>query len=323
MLQPIRLRPAYKDYPHGGHGRLRDEYGKFDTPEEITAESWEPSCHKKGESIVVSGNHKGKTLSAYIAAMKEEGYDVVGTVGQKYDRFPLLVKFLDSDQDLTLQVHPTDEYAYRVEHEPGKTEMWYYVECEPDAITYYGFNRKTNREEYIQKVNDGTIIDMISAVPVKPGDAIMVNSGIIHAVGKGTLLAEIQQNSDTTYSMYNYGRPCEFPFQLEESADVMNYNPPETVILPKPEPEVFDGFKKYWVADCQYFTVYRLEVESSAKQATGADSFHHLLFLSGSGEVKWDGGSAPYNKGDSIFVPANFGEYEITGNGVCLLSIAK
>ena len=320
-MEPIKLRPIYKDYFTGGTWRLREQYGKTDTPYEITAESWELSCHPLGESIVDSGPHKGKSLSEYIKAADE---DVVGTLGEKYDRFPLLIKFIDSDQDLVLGVHPPDAYAQEHENEMGKSEMWFYIDCEEGAIAHYGFNRDTSREEYLQKVADGTLMEIVGETEVHPGDAIMVNAGTIHGIGRGTLIAEIQQNSDATYSMYDYGRNTPgVRLNIERSAEVLDFRKAESIILPKPAPETWEGWRKYWVGECPFFVVYRLEVDPCASLETDQTSFHHLLFYRGSGEIRWEGGSFPIKQGDSVMVPANHGAYQITGDCKCLLSIVK
>ena len=319
-MEPIRLKPAYKDYEVGGQ-KLRDLFGK-DTPYEITAESWELSCHKDGESIVDTGDCKGMTLTKYIEKMG--GNKVVGTNGEKYDRFPLLIKFLDSKENLVVQNHPNDEYAFRVEGEPGKTEMWYFFDADPGAVTYYGFKKDTNEEEFLNKLVEGKLLDLVGAYEVHPGDAMLVNSGTIHALGAGTFSAEVQQNSNTTYRIWNFGKgPGPRGYHIKKAAETLDYSKVENPFLPKQEPVQYDGYSITGVCDCQYFTVDRLDVTDHATLSSGPESFHSILCYEGEGTVSWEGGSFPYKKGDSIFIPANFKNYTITGKMTGLLSKAK
>ena len=197
----VKLHPACKDYIWGGT-KLKELYNK-QTDMDPLAETWELSTHKDGQSEVVTGDDAGKTLSQYI---EDKGWKVLGTECRDMKRFPVLIKFIDAKQPLSIQVHPDDEYAWRVEGEPGKTEMWYILDAEPDAFLYFGVKRHTDREEFRKAIEDGTVLDLLRAVPVHKGDVFFIKSGTIHAIGAGIQICEIQQNSNTTYRVYDFGR---------------------------------------------------------------------------------------------------------------------
>ena len=197
----FRLTPAFKDYIWGGT-RLRDEYGKKCDYDKV-AESWELSCHKDGASVVADGEDKGFTLAEYI---DKHGKAVLGTDCEKFENFPILIKLIDAKDNLSVQVHPDNEYALRVEGEYGKTEMWYIVDCDEGATLLYGFKHEISKEEFAERIADNTLLEVTNAVPVKKGDVFFIQAGTLHAIGKGILIAEIQQNSNTTYRIYDYGR---------------------------------------------------------------------------------------------------------------------
>ena len=189
---PLLLKPAIKDYIWGGR-RLIDEYG-FETNGEIAAEAWMLSCHKDGTNTVLNGFYAGKTLDCVLA---EWGFT---------ERFPILIKLIDAKQKLSVQVHPDDAYALENEGELGKTEMWYVVDCEPGAKLAYGFNENISADEFEKRIKDNTLDDFINYVPVKKGDVFFISAGTLHAIGEGILIAEVQQNSNTTYRVSDYGR---------------------------------------------------------------------------------------------------------------------
>ena len=200
-MHPIKLKAPCKDYIWGGT-RLRDEYQKGEGMEKI-AESWELSCHKDGQSIVASGDFFGYTLSSFI---EKNGKQILGTNCEKFDDFPILIKLIDAKDNLSVQVHPDNEYALRVEKEYGKTEMWYIVDCDPDAELIYGFKEVVTEEVFKKSIETNTLLEITNSVPVKKGDVFFIEAGTLHAIGKGILIAEIQQNSNTTYRVYDYGR---------------------------------------------------------------------------------------------------------------------
>ena len=200
-LHPVKLSPAFKDYLWGGE-RLKTEFNK-NTDMTPLAESWELSAHKDGQSIVAEGDYKGMTLTAYLETL---GKEALGTACEKYDYFPLLIKLIDAKGDLSVQVHPSDEYALEHEGEYGKTEMWYILDCEEGAALYYGFTKDTTIEEYEAAIKEGRLTDILNRVPVKRGDVFFIPAGTVHAIGAGILICEIQQNSNTTYRVYDNNR---------------------------------------------------------------------------------------------------------------------
>ena len=200
-MSVLKLLPAYKDYLWGGH-RLVDEYNK-EYDGDILAETWELSCHPDGPSRIANGRYAGKTLEEYIEA---EGKGVLGTHCRRFRDFPILIKFIDAKQDLSVQVHPDNRYALKNEGQYGKTEMWYVVDAGEDATLYYGFKEEISKEEFAERIENDTVLDVLNKVPVQKGDVLFIESGTIHAIGADILIAEIQQNSNVTYRVYDYGR---------------------------------------------------------------------------------------------------------------------
>lgn len=200
-MNTIELKPACKDYLWGGE-KLRDNYG-IDSPLHPLAEAWMLSCHPDGPNMVVSGPHAGKTFPAYIEAV---GRGCLGADCEAFSDFPILIKLIDAKGDLSIQVHPSDDYALAHEHQLGKTEAWYVMDCDEGATLYYGFRHQIGKEELARRAQDGTLTDVLNAVPVEKGDLFFIPSGTIHAIRKGILVAEIQENSNVTYRVYDYGR---------------------------------------------------------------------------------------------------------------------
>ena len=220
------LYPAFKDYLWGGT-RLRDEYGKkTDLP--IVAESWELSCHKDGlSSIGIAGLDATNPVPLTEFIQMRGKTEVLGTRPAAFSSFPVMIKLIDAKQDLSVQVHPDDRYARRVEGSVGKTEMWYVVDCEEGAELLYGFNRPVTREEVKAAAENDTLLSLANHVPVHKGDVFWINAGTLHAIGKGILIAEIQQNSNLTYRLYDYGRVDKNgnkrPLHLEKALDVLRF----------------------------------------------------------------------------------------------------
>ena len=309
-MEPFLLTPPIKDYIWGGT-RLRDEFGKKSSLERL-AESWELSCHKDGESIISSGRFEGMPLSEFIKLNPE----AVGKDFRSEDTFPVLVKLIDAKDDLSVQVHPADDYAMRVEGQYGKTEMWYIVDCDEGAELIYGFRSRISREEFRKAVENNTFLEYVNRVPVKKGDVFFIPPGTLHAIGKGMLIAEIQQSSNVTYRVYDYGRvgadgkPREL--HIEKALDVTIPDVPEY----KVENHLKNtyGMKTDVIRRCRYFYVLKLECSGSYELRENTDSFMHLLVIEGEGEVVYEGGSISVNKGSSVFVPAGNETLDIKGN---------
>lgn len=304
----MKLTAPCKDYIWGGN-RLREEYGKTSDADRI-AESWELSCHKDGESIIFNGDFAGKTLSEFI---KENGKDVLGKNCDKFDNFPILIKLIDAKENLSVQVHPDNEYALSVEGEYGKTEMWYIVDCDPGAELLYGFKSNIDKEEFERRIKDNTLLEVTNSVPVHKGDVFFIEAGTLHAIGKGILIAEIQQNSNTTYRIYDYGRVGADgkPRQLhvEKAVEVTKLTPPEYPTKAMGEIEQKDGCSVQLLSKCDYFRVNKVCVWEHCVLEASAKSFNSVLVLDGEGEI--DG--VKLKKGDSCFIPAGYGEYTFKG----------
>ncbi|MBQ8175409.1 MAG: class I mannose-6-phosphate isomerase [Oscillospiraceae bacterium] len=310
-MYPIKLTPAFKDYLWGGT-RLRDDFGK-DCDFDKVAESWELSCHKDGASVVANGEHAGKTLAQYI---ETEGKAVLGKNCERFEQFPILIKLIDAKDNLSVQVHPNNEYAQRVEGEYGKTEMWYIVDCDEGAELLYGFKKEVTKDEFASRIKDNTLLEITQSVPVKKGDVFFIEAGTLHAIGKGILIAEIQQNSNTTYRIYDYGRvgadgkPREL--HIDKAVEVTDLCPAK----PYPVTEAFEenGAVKRLLSKCEYFTVYSVDVAEKGCFNADETSFHNVLILEGNAELSCGDTTLSLKKGDSVFVPANCGEYTLTGN---------
>lgn len=306
---PIKLKPAIKDYIWGGR-RLIDDFNKK-TELDKAAESWELSTHPDGESIVASGPFSSKTLTQYIA---ENGNECIGSRAAAFDFFPVLIKLIDAKDSLSIQVHPDDEYALRVEGGYGKTEMWYIVDCEPDAYLYYGLNTTVTKEEFRKRIENNTLLEILNKVPVHKGDVFFIPSGTIHAICSGILIYEIQQNSNTTYRVYDYdrrgkdGKPREL--HIDKAVEVSNLFPAP------PQKKTHDNI----LASCKYFTAQKVTCSGTANFPTDSGCFRSLIILEGSGSLEMNGTKLSLNKGDSIFIPAQDGEFTLSGNLEGILS---
>lgn len=310
-MYPLILEPAFKDYIWGGT-RLRDDFGKkCDLPK--IAESWELSCHKDGMSVIANGEFKGLTLSEFI---QKEGKGVLGSSCGKFEDFPILIKLIDAKDNLSVQVHPDNEYAQRVEGEYGKTEMWYIVDCDDGAELLYGFKKEISKEEFKERIENNTLLEVTNSVPVKKGDVFFIRSGTLHAIGKGILIAEIQQNSNTTYRIYDYGRLGSDgkPRQLhiDKALDVTNLCPAKP--YPVSEPVQKDGYTEKLLSSCEYFTVYSMDIDGGTSLSAGSSSFVHILVLDGEAVLSADNADdIKLVKGSSVFIPAGFGRFKING----------
>ena len=231
-LQPVKLIPALKDYLWGGT-KLKTVYHKQSDLDTV-AESWELSTHPDGQSVVASGMYTGRTLEEYI---QENGCEILGSRAMKFDHFPILIKLIDARDNLSIQVHPSDAYALTHEGEYGRTEMWYILDCEEGASLYYGLKTAITQQELRQRIKDNTLLCVLNRVPVHKGDVFFIEAGTIHAIGKGITICEIQQNSNTTYRVYDYDRRdkngCPRPLHIEQAIAVSSLRPaPKTGYIP-------------------------------------------------------------------------------------------
>ena len=245
----------------------------------------------------------------------KEGLEKIGGKNcLKFPYFPVLIKIIDAYDNLSIQVHPDDEYARRVENEFGKTEIWYVLDATDDAKLIYGFKNKITKDEFRKSIEDNTLLDKLNVVNVKKGDLFFIEAGTVHAIGKGALIAEIQQNSNCTYRVYDYGRvgkdgkPREL--HIDKAVDVSNTIPPKYDIKPMGDEIESNGNISQLLTKCDLFTVDRYQITSGITLTADEDSFNHILVTDGNGEI--DG--KPAKKGDSYFVPAGYGDYTVKGN---------
>lgn len=319
MLYPMKLEAPLKDYLWGGT-RLKDEYGKKTNLDKV-AESWELACHKDGKSKIVNGEAAGLLLEDWLAGQDKS---VLGTNAASFPYFPLLIKLIDAKGDLSVQVHPDNDYAMRVEGEYGKTEMWYIVDCEPGASLLYGFKEKISKEEFERRIADNTLLEVCNRVPVKKGDVFFIDSGTLHAIGKGILICEIQQNSNTTYRIYDYGRvgkdgkPREL--HVKKAIDVTKLEPPTKPTTALAKIDIIPGLDMKLLAECEYFTAYHATLKGEASLKAGSESFQTFTVLLGSLKLTSGDTVLDFYKGESVFIPAGLGIYTLTGDATFILS---
>ena len=303
-MYPLLLKAPIKDYLWGGT-RLKTEFG-FKTEKEIAAEAWVLSCHKDGSNVVANGEQKGKTLPEVLDVW---GKEAIGQKAAEFSYFPLLIKLIDAKQKLSVQVHPDDEYALKVEGEYGKTEMWYVVDCDEGARLIYGFSEDISKEEFESRIKDNTLTQVCNFVPVNKGDVFFISAGTLHAIGEGILIAEVQQNSNTTYRVSDYGRlgadgkPREL--HIEKALDVTECKKPTIAYGQVGEITKLGNNTLRELASCDLFKASVLELCDSI-EICEKESFVSLVVLDGELTVKWEENEINAKKGDSIFVPANF-----------------
>ena len=307
---PLLLRPSGKDYLWGGK-RLNDEFAKG-IPMSPLAETWECSVHPDGPSYVVNKEFENKTLREVL----EQHTEFLGT--KHTNGFPLLIKFIDAKEDLSIQVHPDDEYAFKYENgERGKTEMWYVLDATKNATLIYGLKRDITKEELLKAITDNTLTKYLQYVPVKKGDVFFIKSGTIHAIGAGIQICEIQQNSNTTYRVYDFGRvgkdgkPREL--HIQKAIDVSNLSPIESDFKPCGPEEKNGDCDTVRLATCEYFTTYESTLNGTTTLHVDDESFGSILLIEGNATIENDGTTLEVNKGDSVFIDANSGDVKITG----------
>ncbi len=302
-----KLLPAYKDYLWGGT-RLKDEYGKHaDSP--IIAESWELSCHKDGVTML-----EGTDIS--LPQYLQQNPSVRGTVCNAFDEFPVLIKLIDAAKDLSVQVHPNDAYAKAHEGQLGKTEMWYIVDCQPGAFLYYGFAQEISAHEFVTVIQTHTLCEKLNRVEVKKGNVFFIEAGTIHAIGTGCLIAEVQENSNVTYRVYDYGRLGPDgklrELHVKKACEVTKLQKTPTV----------RSFGKH-LAQCRYFTVDLMQLQGKQKWMVGEESFSHFLVLSGEMRISSNTCVLHAQKGDSVFADANTGCLQFEGQGELLVTYVE
>lgn len=306
-MEILKLIPSQKDYLWGGR-RLIDEYGKKSEKEKL-AETWELSAHKDGPSIIENGSFKGKNLLEYIEI---QGKTVLGKNCKELRDFPILIKLIDANDNLSIQVHPNDEYALKNENQYGKTEVWVVLDATEDACLYFGFKEEISREEFKKRIEEDTLLEVLNKEKVKKGDVFFIKAGTIHAIGAGIMIAEIQQSSNVTYRVYDFGRVDKDgnkrELHIEKALDVTNRKKVERIMKDYP-----------LIAECEYFRVEKIDA-THFEGRVGEDSFQSLLFLNGRGVIRNKDTELSFQKGDSFFLPSGLNEYQVDGEFSALLT---
>lgn len=314
-VYPLIFEPILKDRIWGGT-KLKTDLGKTNLPTETTGESWELSAVEGDVSVVSNGIYKNKPLTDILAQYPEE---VLGTKVHKQfgTQFPLLFKFLDANKTLSIQVHPNDELAKKRHNSFGKTEMWYVMQADEGSRIIVGFKEKSSQEQYLEHLENKDLIEILNEVEVKKGDVFFLETGTIHAIGAGIVLAEIQQTSDITYRIYDWDRVDAQgklrELHVEEALDAMNYN-------------VTDAQKHYTtlenksnvMVNCPYFTTSYLPLNGSTGVSKDGSSF--TVYICTEGEFSVEIGTEKYTfkKGDTILIPAVLKVFILSGEATLL-----
>lgn len=315
----VKLSPVCKDFLWGGR-RLESLYG-MELEGNCIAESWELSAHPAGCNLLAEGNCKGESFDAYL---KKIGREALGWKCQPYERFPMLVKFIDADKKLSIQVHPEDAYALSVENDYGKNEVWYILEAAEDAFIYLGFERDTTEEECRRRIAEGTLAEILHKVPVKAGDSIFIPAGTVHAINEGVLALEIQQSSNATYRLYDYNRPDKDgkprQLHLEKAFLNMDFKANTQQGQPLGKWQQHKGYEKQLLEQCKYFSVFAYKVENEVELVMDDSTFYSIVFINGKGTIETPAKSLDFRGGDSFFLPAGRKVVRISGSCHFVLS---
>lgn len=313
-LYPLQFEPILKERIWGGT-KLKTYLNKPITSD-ITGESWEISTVDNDISIIANGAFKGKSLNDLINEFPEA---VLGTkVHEQFGKqFPLLFKYLDAREDLSIQLHPNDELAKKRHNSFGKTEMWYVMQADADARLIVGFKEKSTPEEYLKHIQDKTIVDILDTKKVNKGDVFFLETGTIHAIGAGIIVAEIQQTSDITYRIYDFDRVDangnKRELHIDLSLEAINY---EKVDAQKNYAKVENVSNE--VVNCKYFTTNFIPLDGNITVYKHSESFTVYMCVDGSFELSVNGESYTYKKGDTVLLPAALTDFQLSGSASIL-----
>lgn len=314
MLYPLKFKPVYKDYLWGG-----DSFEKLynrETPGDIIAESWEVACHNNGMSLITNGPLAGKTLQEIYESNKEA---LLGSCADQYNKFPLLIKFIDAKNKLSVQVHPEDDYAHVNENgELGKNEMWYVLNAKEGSKLAIGLKDGVTKEQFAKGIEEGTVADLINEMPVVAGDVVNIPAGLLHAIQDGIMIAEVQQNSDTTYRVFDWnrvgtdGNPR--PLHVQQALDVIDFEqsiPKEKCIGEKLV--VGDNTLTKYIYN-QYFGVEELDLHGIYSDSTVLDHMAIYMCVKGKLEVQWQDTVTDLSIGETVLIPACLGDFKLSGD---------
>ncbi|MFZ4679850.1 MAG: type I phosphomannose isomerase catalytic subunit [Flavobacterium sp.] len=313
-LYPLQFEPILKERIWGGT-KLKTFLNKPITSN-ITGESWEISTLENNVSVVANGALKGKSLNELINEFPET---ILGT--KVYDQFgkqfPLLFKYLDAREDLSIQLHPNDELAKKRHNSFGKTEMWYVMQADTDAQLIVGFKEKSSPEEYIKNLNNKTLLTILDTKKVKQGDVFMLDTGTIHAIGAGIVIAEIQQSSDITYRVYDFdrvdanGKTRELHIDL--ALEALNYEKIQSQRFYSKTENVANE-----IVNCNYFTTNFIPLDGNIEIHKNQISFTVYMCVEGNFKLTFDNESYSYEKGDTVLIPAAITDFQLSGKSSIL-----
>ncbi len=316
----VKLEPAFKDYLWGGT-RLKSVYNKK-CDYDVIAESWELSAHPDGQCVISEGKFKGMLFNDYLRII---GKDKLGWKADLYEQFPVLIKLIDAHEPLSIQVHPSDDFAMLEENEYGKNEMWHIIDCEEGSFIYCGFKEKVTKEQVLKAIENEELVKLLNRYYVKPGDTIFIPTGTVHAIGAGVLLCEIQQSSNSTYRLYDYGRKDKFgkrrELHLEKAMQVIDTNKWNDENIRHESGSEIDGGKNDFLVMCKYFEVIKYIIYSEIQIVLDETSFSGIIFLKGYATLSTDDLKFEASAGDTFFIPA--GQRTLNINGNCMLLITR
>lgn len=317
MLYPLFFTPVYKNIIWGG--RNLERIFNRALPEGNIAESWDICCHKNGMSIVSNGSLSGEKLSDLIL---KYGTNLMGSNCNDMDRFPILIKIIDANDKLSVQVHPGNEYALTAHGELGKTEMWYVIHAKPNSKLIYSVLPGTTKDTFRTAIENGTLEKHLNYVDVKADDVIYIPSGTVHAIMDGLVIAEIQQNSDTTYRVYDWNRVdkdgAARELHVARALDVINFDFTGRITVQILEPQ--SGYSITRIVDCDFFKVDKIMVEEVYLDKTNPESFYAYTCVNGNGYIEHENMKFDIVAGSSFMLPAMMGAYKICGKLTLLKS---
>ncbi len=317
-LYPIKFTPILKDKIWGGQ-KLKTLLNKNSDLPNI-GESWEISDVEGDTSVVCNGSLKGKSLKQLLETYKE---NLIGLHNYKTfkDKFPLLIKFIDAKEDLSIQLHPNDELAAKRHNSFGKTEMWYVFQADKDSNLIVGFNQKMTREKYLKHLDHKTLTQILNFDKVKEGDTYFVEVGRVHAIGAGVMVAEIQQTSDITYRVYDWDRVDadgnERELHNDFAIDAFNFDMPDNFRVSYDKA----ANQSNEMVSCPYFTTNYLKINKTLQKENHHDSFIIYMCVDGEAEILANGFSESIVKGETILLPAAIETYEISSKNATLLEV--
>lgn len=323
-MYPLKFKPIYKDKIWGGTA-LKDKFGR-EISSDIIGESWEIAVRKNENSEISNGEFAGKKL---IEIIKQNGTKILGNKIKdgNFDKFPLLIKLLDVNDNLSVQVHPDDYYAFEYEKDDmGKTEMWYVIDAQEDAKLVYGLYPEVTRKEFAAAIENDELADKLNEVSVEAGDVFYIPSGLVHAVKKGVVLAEIQQNSDTTYRIYDWdridhdGRSREL--HISSALEVIDFDSKLQTKVSGLKIETQGHTRKILVA-CPYFISETLDIQKQYIDSTDGSRFYVFIVLEGKAKLTYPEGETSLKPGETVLLPASLGDYIIEGNCKLMKSYIK